>query len=162
MVSTRERRERILPSQSTESTALDFESAYEIIIADNGSTDGSQEIAERAGVRVVSISQRGYGAALLGGIAAARGKYIVMGDADCSYDFGEIPKFVAKLEEGFDLVMGNRFAGEIKPGAIGIACHFHLKAGLNLLRPVLAASSSAMIRRIAFFSPESDRLAPHR
>ncbi len=111
-------RERILPSQSTDSTASDLECTYEIIIADNGSSDGSREIAERAGARVVSIAQRGYGAALLGGIAAARSKYIVMGDADCSYDFGEIPKFVAKLEEGFDLVMGNRFAGEIKPGAM--------------------------------------------
>ena len=110
-------RERILP-QSTESIASDFESGYEIIIADNGSTDGSQEIAERAGARVVSVAERGYGAALLGGIAAARGKYIVMGDADCSYDFGEIPRFIDKLEEGFDLVMGNRFAGEIKPGAM--------------------------------------------
>ena len=109
--------ERIL-SQSRESIASGFESAYEIIIADNGSSDGSQEIAKRAGAKVVSISQRGYGAALLGGIAAARGKYIVMGDADCSYDFGEVPRFIAKLEEGFDLVMGNRFAGEIKPGAM--------------------------------------------
>lgn len=107
-----------IPTQSTGTTASDLEFAYEIIIADNGSNDGSQEIAERAGAKIVSIAQRGYGAALLGGIAAARGKYIVMGDADCSYDFGEIPKFVAKLEEGFDLVMGNRFAGEIKPGAM--------------------------------------------
>ena len=118
LISTKTSRERILSPQSTESRASDFESAYEIIIADNGSSDGSREIAERAGARVVSIAQRGYGAALLGGIALARGKYIVMGDADCSYDFGEIPKFVAKLEEGFDLVMGNRFAGEIKPGAM--------------------------------------------
>ncbi len=104
--------------KSEKATVTDNGSAYEIIIADNGSSDGSQEIAKRAGAKVVSISQRGYGAALLGGIAAARGKYIVMGDADCSYDFCEVPRFVAKLEEGFDLVMGNRFAGEIKPGAM--------------------------------------------
>lgn len=90
----------------------------EIIIADNGSSDGSPAIAEAAGARVVVIPERGYGSALRGGIAAARGVYVVMGDADCSYDFGEIPRFVDKLREGYDLVMGNRFAGEIKPGAM--------------------------------------------
>ncbi len=90
----------------------------EIIIADNGSTDGSQSIAEAAGARVIHIPERGYGSALRGGIAAARGVYVVMGDSDCSYDFGEIPHFVDKLREGYDLVMGNRFAGEIKPGAM--------------------------------------------
>jgi glycosyltransferase involved in cell wall biosynthesis len=91
---------------------------YEIVIADNGSSDGSLGIALAHGARVVSVEQRGYGAALLGGIAAARGKYIVMGDSDCSYDFGEVPRFIAKLEEGFDLVVGNRFAGGIMPGAM--------------------------------------------
>jgi glycosyltransferase involved in cell wall biosynthesis len=91
---------------------------YEIVIADNGSSDGSPEIALAHGARVVSVEQKGYGAALLGGIAAARGKYIVMGDSDCSYDFGEVPRFIAKLEEGFDLVVGNRFAGGIMPGAM--------------------------------------------
>lgn len=91
---------------------------YEILIADNGSTDGSPKIAVANGARVVHVKQKGYGAALLGGIAAARGKYIVMGDSDCSYDFGEVPKFLHKLEEGYDLVMGNRFAGGIMPGAM--------------------------------------------
>jgi glycosyltransferase involved in cell wall biosynthesis len=67
---------------------------------------------------VVHVEKKGYGAALLGGIAAARGKYVVMGDSDCSYDFGEVPRFLGKLEEGYDLVMGNRFAGGILPGAM--------------------------------------------
>ena len=92
--------------------------AGEVIVADNGSTDGSQEIAVRAGARVVPVPERGYGAALLGGIAAAQGRYVVMGDADDSYDFGEVPAFVAKLEEGHDLVMGSRFLGRIEPGAM--------------------------------------------
>ncbi len=91
---------------------------YEIIIADNGSTDGSQAIAEAHGARIVHVSRKGYGAALLGGFAAARGKYIVMGDSDCSYDFGEIPRFLDKLEGGYDLVMGNRFTGGIMSGAM--------------------------------------------
>lgn len=90
----------------------------EIIIADNGSEDGSAAIAESEGARVVQIAERGYGNALRGGFAAARGKYIIMGDCDGSYDFGEIPRFVAKLEEGYELVMGNRFAGGIMSGAM--------------------------------------------
>lgn len=92
--------------------------AGEIIIADNGSTDESVEIAIAEDARVVHVAEKGYGSALRGGFAAARGKYIVMGDADGSYDFGEIPRFVAKLEEGYDLVMGNRFAGGIEKGAM--------------------------------------------
>jgi len=92
--------------------------SYEIVIANNGSTDGSQEIATAYAAKVKSSERKGYGAALLGGIAAARGKYVVMGDSDCSYDFGDVPRFLDKLEEGYDPVMGNRFAGEIMPGAM--------------------------------------------
>ena len=90
----------------------------EVIIADNGSTDGSQEIATRAGARVVSVNDKGYGNALMGGIAAARGKYIIMGDADDSYDFSNLGPFVEKLRSGYDLVMGNRFSGGIGQGAM--------------------------------------------
>ena len=88
--------------------------AGEVIVADNGSTDGSIEIAERLGARVVQVPARGYGSALMGGIGAASGKYIVMGDADDSYDFGHIPRFLEHLREGADLVMGNRFRGGIE------------------------------------------------
>lgn len=90
----------------------------EIIVADNGSSDGSQIIAEKNGARVVNVPMRGYGAALMGGIRAARGRYIIMGDADDSYSFSDLAPFVAKLREGFDLVMGNRFKGGIKSGAM--------------------------------------------
>lgn len=90
----------------------------EVLIADNGSTDGSQEIARGLGARVVDVAQKGYGAALLGGIAAARGKYTIMGDADDSYDFSSLQVFVDKLRQGVDLVMGNRFKGGIAPGAM--------------------------------------------
>jgi glycosyltransferase involved in cell wall biosynthesis len=92
--------------------------AGEVVVADNGSTDGSIEIAERLGARVVRIAAQGYGNALMGGIAASAGKFIIMGDADDSYDFGDIPKFVAQLRKGSQLVMGNRFRGGIKPGAM--------------------------------------------
>jgi glycosyltransferase involved in cell wall biosynthesis len=87
--------------------------AGEIIIADNGSTDNSCEIAHRLGVRVVNVEKKGYGSALINGITAARGKYVIMGDADDSYDFAHIPRFLEKLREGFDLVVGNRFQGGI-------------------------------------------------
>jgi len=90
----------------------------EIVVADNGSQDGSPEIAERLGIRVVHVAQKGYGSALMGGITAARGRYIVMADADCSYDFGDIPPFLEKMRQGNDLVMGNRFLGGIRPGAM--------------------------------------------
>ena len=93
----------------------------EIVIADNGSTDGSQQIARTHGARVVPVDQRGYGAALMGGINAARGRYVMMGDADDSYDWGEIPNFLAKLREGFALVQGCRLetgGGTVKPGAM--------------------------------------------
>jgi len=95
--------------------------AGEVIVADNGSTDGSQAIAERLGARVVHVRDRGYGSALMGGIDEARGRYIIMGDADDSYDFLEIPRFVEKLREGNDLVQGCRLpsgGGRIMPGAM--------------------------------------------
>ncbi|HTF62393.1 MAG TPA: glycosyltransferase family 2 protein [Edaphobacter sp.] len=90
----------------------------EIVVADNGSSDGSQAIAERMGARVVRISRRGYGSALMGGIDAASGKYVIMGDSDCSYDFGHVPRFIEKLRDGNDIVMGNRFKGGIRAGAM--------------------------------------------
>jgi glycosyltransferase involved in cell wall biosynthesis len=90
----------------------------EVVIADNGSTDGSQELAERAGARVVPVAEKGYGNALLGGIRAARGQFVIMGDADDSYDFSGLEPFVERLRAGADLVMGNRFAGGVEPGAM--------------------------------------------
>jgi hypothetical protein len=90
----------------------------EVVIADNGSTDGSQQIANALGARIVHVASRGYGAALIGGIAAARGKYVAMADADDSYDFLGLMPFVEKLRGGADLVMGNRFQGGIAPGAM--------------------------------------------
>jgi hypothetical protein len=90
----------------------------EIVIADNGSTDGSQDLARAAGARVVDVVEKGYGNALTGGIRAAKGRYIIMGDSDMSYDFGEGMKFVEKLRAGYELVMGNRFRGGIVPGAM--------------------------------------------
>ena len=90
----------------------------EVVVADNGSTDGSIELAEKLGARVVHAEQKGYGAALQAGIRASHGKFIVMGDADDSYDFTEVPRFVEAWRKGFDVVMGNRFKGEIKPGAM--------------------------------------------
>jgi glycosyltransferase involved in cell wall biosynthesis len=92
--------------------------AGEIVVADNGSSDGSQALAASLGARVVPVATRGYGAALQAGIAASCGRYVIMGDADDSYDFGAIDGFVARLRQGDDLVMGNRFRGEIKPGAM--------------------------------------------
>jgi glycosyltransferase involved in cell wall biosynthesis len=95
--------------------------AGEVIVADTGSTDGSRELAERAGARVVPVDERGYGAALMGGIAAARGRFVIMGDADDSYDFLEVPRFVERLREGNDLVQGCRLpsgGGRVLPGAM--------------------------------------------
>ena len=90
----------------------------EVIAADNGSTDGSQAIAEAEGARVVPVEAKGYGNALMGGIEAARGRYVIMGDADDSYDFSALGPFIEKLRKGNDLVMGNRFLGGIAPGAM--------------------------------------------
>ena len=90
----------------------------EVVIADNGSSDGSQTLSESLGARVIDVPRRGYGAALAGGIAAARGRFVIMGDADDSYDFSNLGPFVEKLREGYELVMGNRFTGGIAPGAM--------------------------------------------
>jgi glycosyltransferase involved in cell wall biosynthesis len=92
--------------------------AGEVVVADNGSTDGSQDLAAAAGARVVSTEARGYGNALMAGIHAARGRYVIMGDADDSYDFTALEPFVEELRGGADLVMGNRFRGGIAPGAM--------------------------------------------
>ncbi len=116
----------------------------EIVIADNGSSDGSVEIAERMGGRVVHVAAKGYGNALMGGIAAARGKYIVMGDADNSYDFSHIPRFLEQLRKGADVVMGNRFKGGIEPGAMPFL-HKHLG------NPVLSG-----VGKLLFKSPVGD------
>lgn len=93
----------------------------EVVIADNGSTDGSQALAEKLGARVVNVKAKGYGSALMGGIAAARGRFVIMGDADDSYDFLEIPKFVQELRKGFEVVQGCRLpwgGGTVLPGAM--------------------------------------------
>jgi glycosyltransferase involved in cell wall biosynthesis len=92
--------------------------AGEVVVADNGSSDGSQAIAAEHGARVVAVPMRGYGAALNAGITAARGRFVLMADADDSYNFAHIPRFLAELRKGADLVMGNRFQGGIGPGAM--------------------------------------------
>lgn len=96
----------------------DHDIAGEVIVADNGSTDGSQQIANALGARIVHVPSRGYGAALIGGIEAAKGRFVVMGDADDSYDFGSLMPFVTQLRDGAELVMGNRFRGGIASGAM--------------------------------------------
>jgi hypothetical protein len=118
--------------------------AGEVLVADNGSTDGSQAIALVEGARVVNVPTRGYGAALIAGIEAARGKYVMMADADASYHFEHLPRFLPKLDEGYDLVMGNRFAGTIEPGAMP---PLHRYLG----NPVLSAAG-----RIFFHIPVGD------
>lgn len=92
--------------------------SYEILISDNGSTDSSADIARRMGARVITVSEKGYGSALICGINAAAGKYIIMGDCDMSYDFEHIEGFAAHLRDGAALVMGNRFKGNIEKGAM--------------------------------------------
>ncbi|HCK78971.1 MAG TPA: dolichol-P-glucose synthetase [Actinobacteria bacterium] len=118
--------------------------AGEVLIADNGSTDGSQELARALGARVVDVPRRGYGAALIAGIHQAQGRFIIMGDADDSYDFSALDPFVTALRGGADLVMGNRFAGGIAPGAMP-ALHRYLG------NPVLS-----FIGRLFFRSPIGD------
>jgi len=90
----------------------------EVLIADNGSSDGSQAIARGLGARVIDVPEKGYGAALIAGIAGAQGRFVIMGDSDDSYDFSALDPFIAKLRDGYDLVMGNRFKGGIAPGAM--------------------------------------------
>lgn len=122
----------------------DLNISGEVIVADNGSTDGSQAIAGRMGARVVNVEAKGYGSALMGGINAARGEFIVMGDADDSYDFGNLGPFLEMLRAGHDLVMGNRFKGGITPGAMPLHHRY-------LGNPVLSA-----IGRLFFHSPAGD------
>jgi glycosyltransferase involved in cell wall biosynthesis len=90
----------------------------EVLLADNGSTDGSQTLAQAAGARVIQVAEKGYGAALIGGIHAAQGRFVIMADADDSYDFGDLDGFVDELRRGSQVVIGNRFAGGIMPGAM--------------------------------------------
>jgi glycosyltransferase involved in cell wall biosynthesis len=116
----------------------------EVIVADNGSSDGSVELALSAGARVVHIELRGYGNALRGGIQAARGTYVLMADSDDSYDFTHIPRFVEQLRAGSDLVMGNRFLGGIREGAMPVLHRY-------LGNPVLTA-----LGRLFFHSPSRD------
>lgn len=116
----------------------------EVIVGDNGSIDGSQKTASALGARVISITEPGYGAALQGAIAVARGEFILMGDSDDSYDFTQLGAFLSKLGEGYDLVVGNRFRGGISPGAMPL---LHRYAG----NPILSG-----IGRLLFKSPVGD------
>jgi hypothetical protein len=118
--------------------------AGEVLVADNGSSDGSRELAAQAGARVIEVPRRGYGAVLAAGIAAARGRYVIMGDADDSYDFTRLEAFVEKLRQGHPLVMGNRFRGGIRPGAMPLLHRY-------LGNPVLS-----FIGRLLFRSPVGD------
>jgi len=126
--------------QAVQAQGIDFE----IIVADNGSSDGSPDIAGSLGARVAAVAIKGYGSALMGGIAAARGRFIIMGDADCSYDFSDIPKFLEQLRGGADLVMGNRFRGGIRSGAMPFSHRY-------LGNPVLS-----FLGRLFFHAPCGD------
>jgi Glycosyl transferase family 2 len=118
--------------------------AGEVLVADNGSTDGSQELARRHGARVIAVSEKGYGSALIAGIRAARGRYVIMGDSDDSYDFSRLDLFLDRLRGHSQLVMGNRFAGGIRAGAMPLLHRY-------LGNPVLTA-----IGRMLFESPCKD------
>lgn len=136
--------------------------SYEVVVGDNGSTDGSQEIARASGARVCNVASRGYGHALKVAIAAARGRYLVMGDADDTYDFEGIAAFVAQLQQGHDLVMGSRFKGEIRPGAMP-ALHRYignpvLTAILNLFFGANVSDAHCGLR--AFTQEAYARMAP--
>jgi glycosyltransferase involved in cell wall biosynthesis len=116
----------------------------EILVADNGSTDGSQSLALAAGARVIEVENKGYGAALIGGIGAANGQFVIMADADDSYDFTNLDEFVERLRAGFKLVIGNRFKGVIMPGAMPVLNRY-------LGNPILS-----LIGRTLFSSPVGD------
>ena len=118
--------------------------AGEVLVADNGSSDNSRELAEAAGARVVHVADRGYGSALIGGIRAARGRYVIMGDADDSYDFARLDAFVDRLRAGDKLVMGNRFVGGIAPGA------------MPLLHRLLGNPVLSFVGRLLFGAPIGD------
>lgn len=122
----------------------EHEIAGEVVVADNGSTDGSREIARQAGARLITVEERGYGAALSAGFRAARGRFVIMGDSDDSYDFSALMPFVEELRRGNDLVMGNRFRGGIMPGAMPVSHRF-------LGNPVLS-----MLGRLFFSAPCRD------
>src|SRR6266436_4762217 len=114
--------------------------AGEVLVADNGSTDGSQTLAAAAGARVIEVANKGYGAALIGGIEAANGRYVIMADADDSYDFTDLDGFVDRLRRGFKLVIGNRFQGRIKPGAMPLLNRYLGNPMLSLIGRTLFAS----------------------
>ena len=109
----------------------------EVIVADNGSSDGSVQIAVDHGATVVNVQTRGYGAAVQGGIEAARGQYVLIADADDSYEFGHVPRFLAELRNGADLVLGNRFRGGIEPGAMPLLHRYFGTPMLSLLGRLL-------------------------
>ncbi len=125
-------------------TLAEYGISGEVVVADNGSTDGSQAIAEHLEARVVPVKTRGYSNALRGGIASARGKYVLIGDPDGSYDFTHIPRFLEQLREGYDLVVGNRFKGGIAPGA------------MKPLHRYVGVPAMSAIARILFRSPCGD------
>lgn len=110
---------------------------YEVVVADNGSSDGSPQIAQAAGARVIAVSQRGYGAALLAGIGAARGEFVLMGDGDSTYRFDQAAQFLQPLRQGADLVMGNRFRGTIETGAMPFLHRYLGNPVLSLIGRVL-------------------------